>query len=219
MGQWRFERAFGTLDLGDVETGLLAGKPGTVSETFVFTDGTKTVQMKLRFTEELHPEGDSVEIINSVDLPVIYYVVDSVLISSEGGVTSKDLRAVPLKRLSRMIANLYLKPFNEDLIEARDKNGALQVPDEVRAQWPWGDRGLVLEWVKRIYEAALLLGLPPTKSVGEAFQVSTATGQQLVRRAREAGVLTASSVHDPTKRKRRNTHATKETPCRSTRND
>lgn len=149
---------------------------------------------------------------NGEQFPV-HYIVEGVQVGEEEhGLLSADLRDIPLRELvgDYLFRHVFIPDEMQQL--PPDKRVALMsgtvpdVPVEVRDAWPNGDRDLVYSYVNLIYTAALNAGRPPTKTVGEKFGVSPSTGARLVKYARDAGVLTASSVNDPRKQKKDRDH-------------
>lgn len=210
MSKWEaeeWEQEHTATDLGDlaeVEDGPLFPKRLHTR----FRHDRRAVIVTMRFGGEERPGDYIINLERTPDSgPTYARITDVQVHTDEVGLTSGDLRDIPLGEMATHMLTSYIVAaegaLQLSLGEMLEQRGVPDVPAEVREAWPHGDRDLVYKWVDLVYTAALMLGKPPTKTVGEKFKVNPTTGARLVKYAREAGVLTASSVNDPRRRKKR----------------
>lgn len=210
MSKWEaeeWEQEHSATDLGDLaEAGDGPFFPKRLHTRFRHDQRTVTVTME--FGGEERPGDYIVNLEREPHANPTYARVTNVHVhSDDAGLSSGDLRDIPLGEFATHMLTSYIVVADEvsklSLEELAERGGVPDVPAEVREAWPNGDRDLVYKWVDLVYTAALMLRKPPTKTVGEKFKVNPTTGARLVKYAREAGVLTASSVNDPRRRKKR----------------
>lgn len=122
---------------------------------------------------------------------------------------SSLLRDVPFRRLfSQASADLRRQRQPMAGNESVDNEPGF-LPDfrELRKEWPKGDTRKVASWAGYLYAAAVTDGMPATKAVQDAFDVSRRTAQRMIGTARELGFLADDVVGAPVpSRKRKEPH-------------
>ncbi|MGP5496818.1 hypothetical protein [Corynebacterium flavescens] len=205
MGEWRTKQVgdWGLHPGGDKRSSVPLASVGKVGSMPLYaaaevTDGETSLILKLRVNES-SGEWEAVAIVLRDE-------------GEDSPLTGKLLRTLPIAKLCREATPMLYRHFKHgDLFGTGQIKAIPEVPLDVIEQWPKGDKHLVFQWVTTVYDAALSVGAPPTRTVGEKFGVNQSKAIHLVRKARDAGVLKSSSVTGP---RRKKDNGTKETTDR-----
>jgi hypothetical protein len=108
-------------------------------------------------------------------------------------ITAEDLRDVPIATWIPAILLIIPGPEGEPVIQD------LTTPDDHDGSEPWGRTppadvkdyrvSRVLPWVAHIYRFAYAVGLSPTKTVEQTFEIPRSTAGNWINKARTAGLL------------------------------